>query len=85
MASIAAVDAASELASHFNAELCILHVVSLNARSALGSRANPISGARTMESSTSSIELDEPSYEPEPENDANIWHLRDETTQSKRP
>ncbi len=26
--SIAAVDAASELASHFNAELCILHVVS---------------------------------------------------------
>lgn len=63
--SIAAVDAASELASHFNAELCILHVVSPTPTVPLAPEPIPLVEPGPWRAAPP-IELDEPSYEPEP-------------------
>lgn len=63
--SIAAVEAASELAEHFHGELCILHVVSPAPIVPLGPEPVPLVGPGPWEAAPS-VEAGVPSYEPEP-------------------
>jgi len=63
--SIAAIEAASELATHFNAELCILHVVYPTPTMPLAPEPVPLVGPGPWEAAPS-IEFDQSSYEPEP-------------------